>query len=144
MPTPFHRTISNELHELESLMHASTNFLEDQGISHQAVYRINLALEEMITNIIRHGYDDYDEHKIVVSIEVRENELAARIEDDGHAFNPLESEKTGAVGSLDDPKVGGVGIHLIRKLIDQVTYKRENEKNILELTMRRDFPPDAK
>jgi len=88
MQTSFQRTITNELHDLESLMNASTNFLEDRGVDAQAVYRINLALEEMITNIIKHGYDDYDSHEIKVSVEVRENEIVSLIEDDGHEFNP--------------------------------------------------------
>ena len=144
MPTSFHRTITNELHELESLMNATTNFLEDQSVSPQAVYRINLALEEMITNIIRHGYDDYDRHEIRVSLNVFENQVAAVIEDDGHAFNPLEWNKKEESQPLEDKKVGGVGIHLIRELLDHVDYKRENDRNILEVRTRRDFPADLK
>src|SRR5277367_4148781 len=120
MQTSLHRTITNELHDLESLMNASTNFLEDHEVDAQAVYRINLALEEMITNIIKHGYDDYDSHEIQVSIEVRENEIAGIIEDDGHEFNPLEHKKKAEPASLEESKIGGLGIHLIRKLIDQV------------------------
>ncbi len=59
MSTRLTRKITNELHSLESLMNATTNFLEDHGADAQTVYRVNLALEEMITNIIKYGYDDY-------------------------------------------------------------------------------------
>lgn len=137
MPTSFHRTIANELHDLEILMNASTNFLEDGGVGAQTVYRINLALEEMITNIIKHGYSDYDAHEIRVSIEIGESEITALIEDDGHEFNPLEWEKKDGLGSLEKRQVGGLGIHLIKDLLDQVTYRRENNKNILEIKSRR-------
>jgi serine/threonine-protein kinase RsbW len=140
MPTTFHRTITNELHELESLMNASTNFLEDHEVDAQAVYRINLGLEEMITNIIKHGYDDYDGHKIEVTVEVRKNEIAGVIEDDGHEFNPLEWEKKDGPPSLEESKIGGLGIGLIKKLLDHVDYRRENEKNILEIWTRRQPP----
>ena len=143
MQTSFHRTISNELHDLASLMNASTNFLEDNGVDAQAVYRINLALEEMITNIIKHGYDDYDSHEINVSIEILENEITGVIEDDGHEFNPLKLEKKPGAASLAEHKIGGLGIHLIRELLDQIAYRRENGKNILEIRTRRQHPTSS-
>ena len=143
MQTSFQRTITNELHDLESLMNASTNFLEDRGVDAQAVYRINLALEEMITNIIKHGYDDYDSHEIKVSVEVRENEIVSLIEDDGHEFNPLKLEKKPGAASLAEHKIGGLGIHLIRELLDQIAYRRENGKNILEIKTHRQTPSTA-
>ncbi len=121
-------------------MNASTNFLEDQGVDAQSVYRINLALEEMISNIIKHGYDDYDGHKIQVSIEARENEIVSIIEDDGHEFNPLTREKKVEPVPLAERKVGGLGIHLIKDLLDHVDYRRENGKNVLEIKMRRKLP----
>jgi anti-sigma regulatory factor (Ser/Thr protein kinase) len=143
MQTSFHRTITNELHELASLMNANTNFLEDHDVDAQAVYRINLALEEMITNIIRHGYDDYESHEIKVSIEILENEIEGVIEDDGHEFNPVEQERKAEPSSLSERKIGGLGIHLIKKMLDHIDYRRENEKNILKVRTRRQFPTRA-
>lgn len=143
MPTSFQRTITNELHDLEKLMNASTSFLEDREVDAQAVYRINLALEEMITNIIRHGYDDYDSHEIQVSIEVRESEIEGIIEDGGREFNPLEREGEAKPVSLEERKIGGVGIQLIKKLLDHIDYRRENDKNILTIRTRRQSPGSA-
>jgi serine/threonine-protein kinase RsbW len=137
MDTSFHRTITNELHDLQSLMNASTNFLEDHGVSSQAVYRINLALEEMITNIIKHGYDDYDGHDIHVFLEVKDEQVIGLIQDDGHEFNPLLWEKKPQPASLPDRKIGSLGIHLVRDLLDQINYKREGGKNLLEFRTRR-------
>ncbi|MCE0498678.1 MAG: ATP-binding protein [Methylacidiphilales bacterium] len=139
MQASFHRSITNELHDLEKLMNASTNFLEDREVDAQAVYRINLALEEMISNVIRHGYDDYESHEIQVSIEVGENEVTAIIEDDGHEFNPLKQEGEANPVSLEKSKIGGRGIQVIKKLLDHVDYRRENGKNILTIQARRQF-----
>ena len=138
MQTSFHRTITNELHELQTLMNASTNFLEDHGVSAQAVYRINLALEEMITNIIKHGYDDYDGHEIEVRLDVEEDQVVGVIEDDGHEFNPLLWEKTEQPASIHERKVGRLGILLVRDLLDQVDYQRVENKNVLQFRTRRD------
>lgn len=136
MNTTFQRTITNELHSLESLMNATTNFLEDQEVDAQSVYRINLALEEMITNIIKHGYDDYESHEIHVTIQVLDYEIVGIIEDDGHEFDPLgESEKNQSI-ALQERPIGGMGIHLIKKLLT-MTYQREAKKNILEIRTQR-------
>ncbi len=140
----FKRTLTNELHALEKLMNGTTNFLEDNGVDAQAVYRINLALEELVTNIIRHGYDDYESHDINVSVVIREDEVVAVIEDDGHEFNPLEQERGDQPASLDESKVGGLGIHLIKTLLSHMGYKREGEKNTLEIRAKRGLPPAAK
>ncbi len=136
----FQRTITNELHELASLMHAITNFLEDQGVEAKAVYQINLALEEMITNTIKFGFNDYDEHEIYVTIEVGETTIVGRIEDEGRAFNPLEQEEVASDTPLGECKVGGLGIHLIKKMLHSMEYRRENRRNILEIKALRNQP----
>jgi len=143
MNTLFQRTITNELHSLESLMNAITNFLEDQAVDAQAVYRINLAMEEMITNIIKYGYDDYDTHEINVTVEVLEFEIVAVIEDTGREFNPLEQKMEVKDESLEEKEVGGLGLHLIKQMLDAMTYRREERKNILEIRMRRQLPESA-
>lgn len=140
MNSSFARTITNELHSLASLMHAITNFLEDQQVDAQSVYRINLTLEEMVTNIIKYGYDDYDSHNIQVTLDVLEDHIVCVIEDFGREFNPLEVTKE---TPLEEPKVGGLGIHLIKHLLDSIEYRREGQKNILEIKALRKFADDA-
>jgi anti-sigma regulatory factor (Ser/Thr protein kinase) len=144
MNTIFKRTITNELHSLESLTNASTNFLEDNMVDPQAVYRINLALEELITNTIKHGYDDYEPHEIDVRLEVLDDEILATIKDDGHAFNPLEQkiDNTQKV-SLEKRPIGGLGLQLIRKMLSEMVYRRDGEQNILEVKMHRKLPTSA-
>ena len=132
-----HRTITNELHELQGLMLASTNFLEDRGVGETTVYRVNLALEELITNIIKHGYKDYDQHEINVTLEVGEQEIKTVIEDDGKPFDPLAWTKKETPASLEMRPVGGLGISLIKDLLDNLSYRREGSKNIVEIKARR-------
>jgi len=132
-----HRTITNELHELQGLMLASTNFLEDRGVGETTVYRVNLALEELITNIIKHGYKDYDQHEIHVTLEVAEQEIKTVIEDDGKPFDPLAWTKKETPAALETRPVGGLGISLIKDLLDNLSYRREGSKNIVEIKARR-------
>jgi len=137
METVFKRTIDNDIYSLQALMNGSTNFLEDNSVDAQSVYRINLALEEMITNIIKHGYDDYETHKIDVTIEVLPEEIIGIIEDNGHAFNPLEQNLGERGKSLEELPVGGLGLHLIKKMLSSMTYRREADRNFLEVRMSR-------
>jgi len=131
------RKITNELHSLESLMNATTNFLEDHGVDGQTVYRVNLALEEMITNIIKYGYDDYDSHEIDVDLEILPEEIVAVLKDDGHEFDPLTQEKPAKAATVEEQEPGGLGIHLIKQLVGNMTYKRDGDKNILEIRAKR-------
>lgn len=137
MSTRLTRKITNELHSLESLMNATTNFLEDHGVDGQTVYRVNLALEEMVTNIIKYGYDDYESHDIDVCLEIFPGEVVAVIEDDGHEFNPLAQEKSTTAVPLDEQPLGGLGIHLIKQLVGHMSYKRDGDRNILEIRAQR-------
>jgi serine/threonine-protein kinase RsbW len=137
MSTRLTRKITNELFDLESLMNATTNFLEDHGVDGQTVYKVNLALEEMITNIIKYGYDDYNSHDIDVCLEILPDEIVAVIEDDGHAFDPLAQEKRDEPATLEEKKPGGLGIHLIKQLVGNMSYRRDGTRNVLEIRAQR-------
>jgi serine/threonine-protein kinase RsbW len=129
----FKQTIANNYAELERLMESASGFLEEKGVDAQASYRINLALEEMVTNVIKYGYDAPGEHPIHISVEVREDEVRATIEDDGREFNPLIQEFSEQRGPVEERRVGGLGIHLIKKLLSRLDYRREEGRNIVEV-----------
>ena len=137
MSASFHQTIANDFAELSGLMQAATGFLESRGVDAQAVYRINLALEEMVTNIIKYGYDAPGRHEIEVALDVGANEVTVVIIDDGHDFNPILQERKPPAEKPEDLEIGGLGIHLIKKLLDRIDYRREEGRNILEITTRR-------
>jgi anti-sigma regulatory factor (Ser/Thr protein kinase) len=141
MNASFHQTIANDFADLKELMDGATGFLEGQGVDAQAVYRINLALEEMVTNIIKYGYDAPGRRKIEVTLDVGAKEVAAVIIDDGHGFNPVLHEPKPPAGKLEDREIGGLGIHLIKRLLDRMDYRREEGRNILEITTRRKPAP---
>ena len=97
------------------------------------MFEMNLALDELFTNIISYGFQDHQEHIIKVSISVEGDQLQMRIEDDGVPFNPLESEMPDIQCGIEECKIGGWGIHLIKKLMDDIQYQRVADNNILVL-----------
>jgi serine/threonine-protein kinase RsbW len=137
MNASFHQIIANDFANLGGLMEGATEFLESQGVDAQAVYRINLALEEMVTNIIKYGYDEPGRHKIEVTLDVGAKEVALVIIDDGHDFNPVLHERKPPAEKLEEREIGGLGIHLMKKLLGRMEHRREAGRNILEITILR-------
>jgi len=137
MNAPFHQIITNDFANLSGLMERATGFLESQGVDAQAVYRINLALEEMVTNIIKYGYDTQVRHEIEVTLDVGATEVAMVIIDDGHDFNPVLHDGEQSADKPEGREIGGWGIPLMKKLLDHMNHRREAGRNILEIKIRR-------
>jgi serine/threonine-protein kinase RsbW len=144
MNAAFHQTIANDFANLCGLMESATAFLEGQGVDAQAIYRINLALEEMVTNIIKYGYDAPGKHKIEVTVDVGAKEVALVIVDDGHDFSPVLHERKPSVDKPEERGIGGWGIPLMKKLLDHMDHRREDGRNILEIKIQRKLAEPSK
>ncbi len=123
--------LKNSLSEIERLARIVDEFGERHQIEFQSVYNMNLALEEIVTNVISYGYDDGAEHQIVARLSVEGGKWTAEVEDDGKPFNPLEAPEPNTAQSLEERPIGGLGIHLVRKLMDELEYRRNQGKNLL-------------
>jgi len=132
-----HTTIAlrNDLSEIRTLHAAVNEFGEQHGLSEEVVFDVRLALEEIITNVIRYGYDDEEEHRITVRLGVGGDELTVEELDDGISFNPLNAPEPDTKIPLDEREPGGLGIFLARKAMSDMQYRREQNMNIL--TMRK-------
>ncbi len=103
----------------------------------------DLALEECVTNVISYAWNDGREHWVILRFltDPQGGTAQAEIEDDGRAFNPLNAPPVDISQPLETRPIGGLGIHMVRQLMDQVAYRRQNGRNILTLTKR--FAPAA-
>jgi sigma-B regulation protein RsbU (phosphoserine phosphatase) len=125
--------LKNNLSELQRLNQSVTEFAERHGLSSELVFRLNLVLEEIITNVISYGYEDGLEHEISVRLSWQDRSIKVEVEDDGRPFNPLEAPQADIGKPLAEREVGGLGIHLVREMMDELKYRRENDKNLLIL-----------
>jgi len=109
--------------------------VEDLGktldLTRKTVFAISLALEELFVNIVSYGFKDDLEHLIGVSIHQEDGTLVIRIEDDGIPFNPENEDAPDVKCPLEKSKIGGLGIHLARKMMDEIAYERRDGKNII-------------
>ena len=125
--------IGNDLGELERLAERATAFLEAQQAPVKIVYAVSLALEELVTNTIKYGYDDAGRHEIEVCLLVEPAQVILSLTDDGHPFDPLAARPPDLEAPLEERAIGGLGLHLIQKLAAAASYRREDGKNRLEL-----------
>ncbi len=128
--------LENSYEHLESAHLQATAFFKSQGLPPDITRAANLGLDEVITNILKYGYDDEREHQISVTILVEESVLTMMVMDDGRAFDPLRHAGIDVNIPLKERRPGCLGIHLIRELFDEVSYRRENEKNYLTMQKR--------
>ena len=133
--------LKSNLSELDNLCENLEDVGQKIGLSKKLIFEINLALDELFTNIISYGFQDEKEHIIRVTITPQNEELCLCIEDDGVPFNPTDFETPDVACSVENCKIGGLGIHIMRKLMDEICYQRCDDKNIL--TMKKNLVSDA-
>jgi serine/threonine-protein kinase RsbW len=108
----------------------------ERHLAPDMVADMQVALDEVLTNITEYAYTDNAEHKIHICFRLRDNVLEAVIEDDGAPFDPLAIPAPDVSAPLHQRRVGGVGIHFVRNLMDEVVYDRVGDRNRLVLRKR--------
>lgn len=122
---------------------AISDWLSSIGLSARAEYTGYLVVEEMLTNIIKYGFDDAKPHTIHIRAILNVEFLRITIEDDGHPFDPTTVPSPNVEGLLESRKIGGLGIELVRRMTDRMQYERDGHINRLTLWIRRHSPADT-
>lgn len=125
--------IKNNLKQITTTIEWFEAFALENKMPFAIIQKINIAFDELLNNIISYGYDDEDVHEIDVEIELRGERLIIIIRDDGIPFNPFEKNPPDTMLSVEERMIGGLGIHLVKKLMDEYEYKRHTNKNIITL-----------
>ena len=127
-------TLKNRLDELERVAAAVAEFAAQQQLSKRVSFDVSLALDEILTNVIRYAYDGRADREIVVHIACDGANIVIETQDDGRAFNPLDIAKPDVLSPLAERAVGGLGMHLVRSVMDDIEYARRDGKNVLRMT----------
>lgn len=125
--------LKNNLSELDTLEEKLDQLCDRLGLTNKCLCEINLALEELFTNIVSYGYDDAEEHWVRFTISYENGTITLKIEDDGRPFNPIEAREPDTKCPLENRKIGGLGIHLTKNIMDEMVHRRKGDKNILIL-----------
>lgn len=129
MAAEFRRTLPAASGEIPPTLDAIEQWLTLAAVPAAETASLMIAFDEILSNIVKYGGGTID-----LSIDVGDRILAATIADDGPAFDPLAREAPDVELGIDERQIGGLGIHLVREMMDDVRYSHENGRNLLTLT----------
>ncbi|MCO4761566.1 MAG: SpoIIE family protein phosphatase [Myxococcales bacterium] len=127
--------LQNDLSEIGRIRTLVATFLSERQVVKRSQGRLFMVLDELLSNSIMYGYDDSEAHPIGLRIDHRANFVVCTISDDGKPFNPLEIAAPDTSASLEERVVGGLGIHLVRQMMNEVSYRRVVERNEVRIVM---------
>jgi anti-sigma regulatory factor (Ser/Thr protein kinase) len=125
--------LKGEVSELKTLRRHLNIWAQVAGLSKGCTLEVNISLDELFTNIVSYGYDDDLEHSVSFKLRKDEDILMISIEDDGRPFDPLKVESPKFPIDLTNIKIGGLGIFITRKMMDEISYERDRGRNKLML-----------
>jgi serine/threonine-protein kinase RsbW len=128
--------LTNTRHELVRLAEMVERFGAEQQLPDDAVTNVNLVLDEIVSNVIKYGRATDGEGAITVSLVLDGGRLTIDESDDGMAFNPLEAKPPDLDLPIMERPVGGLGIHIVKALTETASYRRQDGRNHLTMTMR--------
>lgn len=122
--------------ERENLVRGLEKFCREQRVPPAVRNAADVALEEHVTNVLSHGYEACAPHRVVVTLKVDANFLCAEVADDGKSCDPLATPPVDTSVPLAEKPIGGLGVHLMREFMDELSYAREAGRNVLRMKKR--------
>lgn len=131
-----HIRLDNDLGEITRLAAWIHEFGTANSLADINIGEINLALEELVSNIILHGYGEGANKGIDVTLELRDSTIYITVKDDASPFNPLNIDDPDVNAPFAEREVGGLGIFLTKQVMDTLAYEVHDGKNVLLLEKR--------
>lgn len=128
--------IRNDISELNRLVVFLEKLEEEWNLPPAVIPPVNLALEEALSNIIFYASEKGSGNSISLDFELRGSEMTVILSDEGRPYDPTQKEDPDINLPLEERPIGGLGIFLIRKIMNEVSYKRIGSKNQLTLVKR--------
>ena len=128
-----HMTLTNDISQISLLAGFMDKVADENGLDPGLAIQLNLAIEEATTNVIMYAYPEGTEGKVELGASRQGDNLIFTLADWGKPFDPTMAPKADISASLEDRPIGGLGIHLVRTIMDGVSYKRAEGKNVLTM-----------
>ncbi len=130
-------SIGGELAEFVRLSAEVHEFLRAGGVANETLFAVELALEEVVTNILKYAQLDPVAGRITVHLERTPERVLLVIEDNGRQFDPVQAAEPDLGGRIEDRPVGGAGLCLLRRMVQLLRYERRGANNHLEIGIDR-------
>jgi anti-sigma regulatory factor (Ser/Thr protein kinase) len=127
-------TLPNDVNTIPQLSEFIDTVCEELEIDMATVMSLNLAMEEAVVNVMSYAYEEGTQGDVCIDAVADDKQLHFIISDSGKPFDPTAKEEVDTTLSAEERPIGGLGIHLIRQIMDNVSYERKDNKNILTLS----------
>lgn len=126
--------LAPDITEIPRLLDWVETCCSDASVGGDAVFKLSLALEEAVANVINHAFAEAPPpHRIAVELTIGDRRITVEVIDNGTPFDPSAAAEPDAKAPLEARDPGGLGIHLIRRMMDRIDYRRINGENHLRL-----------
>lgn len=131
--TTYQKRVNASTQNLSAIRNFVSEHAKEQGFSAQKVADIQLAVDEAYTNIIKHAYNNDSEQVVIINLEFDDDKMVVTLTDHGIGFDVEKYKKPSLQKQIERKRRGGMGVYLMRKLMDEVTYHAKNRKNVLRM-----------
>ncbi len=125
--------LANDISEISRLYEFIEELGNDFSLSPDIVFNLNLVLEEAVVNVINYAYPKEEHQYIYLSATMKDGSIILVLTDTGKEFDPTAAPEADVTLSAEDRQIGGLGIFLIRQIMNEVKYERIEGKNVLTL-----------
>lgn len=129
-----HLTLHNDVQEVPQLASFIDEVAEACGIDMATTMSLNLAMEEAVVNVMSYAYPAGTVGNVDIDAEFADGQLTFVLSDSGTPFDPTQAGTPDLTLDAEERPIGGLGIFLVRQIMDTVVYRRSDGKNILTLT----------
>lgn len=127
-------SIRNDRTAVPDALKIISEYLARHGVADEDTSALELALDEILTNQINYGFRDGSAHEMLVDIGIDRDRLTVEIRDDGVPFDPLGIAAPDLEAGIEERQIGGLGMHFVKTLLDEVSYRRSKGWNVLALS----------
>jgi len=128
-----HLILHNDIQQIPQLADFIETIASEANLDQGLAMSLNLALEEAVTNVIEYAYPEGSDGLVDIEAVIREGQLDFIISDSGKPFDPTAKPEVDITAGVEERPIGGLGIHLVRHIMDSVSYMREDGKNYLTM-----------
>ena len=130
-------SIAARLAEVAPLVAEVRAFLAEHEVAERPTFATQLVVEEIVSNVARHAFDDAEPHAVDVDVSCDADGITLRVVDDGRPFDPVTAPEPDTDVPLAERPIGGLGLHLVRSMAEDIRYERRDGRNHTELRVPR-------
>jgi sigma-B regulation protein RsbU (phosphoserine phosphatase) len=126
-------TLPNDVKQVPLLAEFIDGICDAVGVDMMLAMQLNLAIEEVVVNVMNYAYPAGTEGTVCIDAQVSDGLLQFVVSDSGVAFDPTARAEVDTTLSAEERNIGGLGIHIVRQIMDSINYKRVDNRNVLTL-----------